>query len=116
LPGAGAGWSTLRLENGHYVDGELANSYSDLVYCAKLDGREALVYVLFEHQSTGDPRMPFRLLRYEVRIWDRWLDDQKGATTLPAIIPVVLCHAEGGWNKAVRWVSSMTCRRSCVLR
>jgi hypothetical protein len=35
-------------------------------------GGEALVYVLLEHQSTFDPRMPLRLLQYLVRVWEAW--------------------------------------------
>jgi hypothetical protein len=58
------------------------------------------VYLLFEHQSEADAMMPFRLLRYMVRIWERWLADNADARALPAIVPVVLSHAEGGWRVA----------------
>ena len=39
---------------------------------ATLDGRAAFVYVLIEHQSSPDPMMPLRMLRYVMRIWERW--------------------------------------------
>ena len=38
--------------------------------------------------------MPLRLLRYMLRIWDRWLGDHAGATRIPVILPIVLCHGE----------------------
>ncbi len=93
-------WSSLRLEDGHYVDEDLASRQSDLLYSASLQGHPALLYVLFEHQSTCDPLMPFRLLRYTVRVADRWLAEHQGSRTVPVILPVVMAHAEGGWQAA----------------
>ena len=65
-------WSTLKLEPGSFVDPDLRLSESDLLFSAKADGRDIGIYVLFEHQSTRDPRLPMRLLRYKVGIWHRW--------------------------------------------
>jgi hypothetical protein len=42
--------------------------------------------------------MSFRLLRYEVRIWERWLRDNPNARALPVILPVVLHHSVEGWT------------------
>jgi predicted transposase YdaD len=95
-------WATLHLTDGHYVDEDLVSRQSDLLYAAEIGGTSVSLYVLFEHQSTADPLMPFRLLRYMVRIWDKWLADRESRDerpkTLPAIVPVVLAHAEGGWT------------------
>jgi predicted transposase YdaD len=41
--------------------------------------------LLFEHQSSPDAAMPFRLLRYVVRIWERWRRDHPATTTLPFV-------------------------------
>ena len=90
-------WSTLSLEPGTFVDSHLTERETDLLYRMQLCGRDACVYVLFEHQSEVDARMPFRLLRYEVRIWEAWEKDNPGAP-LPPIIPVVLSQSKGGWT------------------
>jgi len=45
--------------------------------------------------------MPLRLLRYMIRIWDRWLKDHLDAKAIPVIVPVVLAHADGGWRAPV---------------
>lgn len=58
------------------------------------------MYVLFEHQSTNDPLMAFRLLRYLVRIWEAVLVEQPDRQRLPAIIPVVVHHSSSGWTAA----------------
>lgn len=49
--------------SGSFVDAELRWRHSDLLFTAPLEGRKAFVYVLIEHQSGGDPLMPFRMLR-----------------------------------------------------
>jgi predicted transposase/invertase (TIGR01784 family) len=54
------------------------------------------MYLLFEHQSTADRTMPFRLLRYMTRIWERFAKDAPGER-LPVIIPLVLYHGERAW-------------------
>lgn len=83
---------------GSYVDEALKERHSDLLFSVLLEGRAALIYLLFEHQSTVDGMMSFRLLRYEVRIWERWLRDNPGARALPVILPVVLHHSVDGWT------------------
>jgi predicted transposase YdaD len=93
-------WSTLSLTDGHYIDEDLASRQSDLLFTATVDGHPAALHLLFEHQSTPETLMPLRMLRYAVRILDRWLGDNPGATTLPVVVPVVLSHAEGGWHTA----------------
>ena len=98
---AAVDWRTLRVEGGHFVDDALAWSASDLLYSVKLGGERLLVYVLLEHQSSSDPHMVFRVLRYMVRVWEKFLEEHPEAKTLPVIVPVVLSHAEGGWNAAV---------------
>src|SRR5262245_56632449 len=91
-------WSTLAHEPGSFVDEQLAQHHADLLFSAQMAGRTAYLYVLFEHQSTVDPLMPFRLLRYTVRIWDQLLGEAPGAKKVPVTIPQVLHHSETGWT------------------
>lgn len=93
----------LALAPGSFVDTSLRWRHTDLLFTAPLDGRDALVYVLVEHQSSDDPLMAFRMLRYVVRIWDRYLDQNKHTklARLPAVIPLVVYHQHDG----CRWSS-----------
>jgi predicted transposase YdaD len=92
-------WPTLAPCAGNFVDPVLRERYTDVLFSVTWRGAgEALVYVLFEHQSTSDPRMAFRLLRYLVRIWERWLTDHPRAEALPVIVPVVLYHGAEPWS------------------
>ena len=45
--------------------------------------------------------MPFRLLVYEVRVWETYLREHPDAKRLPVIVPVVLHHSVKGWTAAV---------------
>ena len=94
-------FASLELCPGSFVDEDLAARHTDLLFNARFGGRPALVYLLFEHQSTVDAQMPFRLLRYMVKIWDAHLAKYPDAVRLPVILPVVLHHGERGWSAAV---------------
>lgn len=92
-------WTTLTLEPGSYVDEALARSHSDLLFSAKVEERPLLLYVLLEHQSRNDPHMPYRVLRYIMRIWERHIDGV--GHPLPLIVALVISHAPGGWTAPV---------------
>jgi hypothetical protein len=63
-------WSSLELEPSSFVDEHLRGRQADLLFRVGCAGRSAFLYILFEHQSTTDALMAFRLLRYMTRIWD----------------------------------------------
>ncbi len=93
-------WSTLELQPGSFVDDALQDRDTDLLFSATVGERQALFYLLYEHQSRPHPLMPFRLIAYAVRIWEAWIGEHPGADRIPAILPVVLHHGEGGWTAA----------------
>ncbi|HEX3764678.1 MAG TPA: Rpn family recombination-promoting nuclease/putative transposase [Kofleriaceae bacterium] len=91
-------WDSLGAETGSFIDSALADRHSDLLFSARLrTGEPALLYVLLEHQSTGDAEMPLRGLSYQVRIWERFLKRHPRAW-LPPILTVVVSHVRGGWR------------------
>jgi Putative transposase, YhgA-like len=95
-------WQTLTLRPGSFVDEALAYQHTDLLYSAGWgDGGEALVYLLFEHQSTlpTDGLMAYRLLGYQDRIWGHWRADHPKARTLPMILPIVMYHGLTPWSE-----------------
>ncbi len=80
-----------------FIDETLQVHYSDLLFAVRLlaDNRPAAVYVLFEHKSYPDVRVAFQLLRYMVRIWERWPKPSGG---LQPIIPLVVYHGQWEWR------------------
>jgi predicted transposase/invertase (TIGR01784 family) len=93
-------WGSLELQPTSFVDERLSGREADVLFTVSYDGRSAFLYVLLEHQSTNDPLMAFRLLRYLVRIWEAVLAEQPDRQRLPAIIPVVVHHSSSGWTAA----------------
>jgi len=96
-------FSTLKQCSGSYVDEALAGSQSDLLFSVNISGKPALLYLLFEHQSSVDKLMPLRLLRYVVRILERHVQDARTpslALPLSVVVPLVLHHSETGWTAA----------------
>jgi len=96
-------WSTLTLRPGSFVDLALKEQHTDLLYSATWrGGGELLVYFLFEHLSAPpkkDTLLAFRLLRYQVRIWEDWHARHQDAKSLPMIIPIVMYHGVTPWSE-----------------
>lgn len=80
--------NTLRLESGSFVEEDLRQYFSDVLYSLKTTGGDdGYVMVLVEHQSSPDKFMAFRQLRYAVAAMQRHLD--AGHKKLPLVIPVL---------------------------
>ncbi len=95
-------WSSLALEACTFIDPQFASSESDLLFHIRLHQSDAFLYLLFEHQSTEDPRMALRLLSYIVRIWERFAKTNAPPAKLPAILPVVLAQGKRPWKTSTR--------------
>lgn len=91
-------WSTLELRPGSFVDDALRARHSDLLFSAQVRKRQLFLYLLFEHQSTADPWMPLRLLKYMLGIWHRHVEKTPGARRLPVVVPIVVHHSDRGWK------------------
>jgi predicted transposase/invertase (TIGR01784 family) len=95
---------TLQLQTGSFVDADLREKFSDLLFSVELnnsvaDGasKQTLVYFLFEHKSQSDPLTVLQLLSYLVRIWEQRARD--GVQLCP-VVPLVVYHGETGWTAA----------------
>ncbi len=100
-------WSSLRLLEGTFVDDALRQSESDLLFEAGYGketerhgrGKDRLrLYLLFEHQSTPDVWMRYRLLKYCCRIWDADLRDDPRRTELQPVVPLVFYQGARDWR------------------
>jgi len=86
---------SLAIAKDSFVDPEMKDSYSDLLYRVSFScGTPGYIHFLFEHKSTPDRFLPLQLLRYMLGIWDLHRKQHrmpKGAQ-LPLVIPVVIYH------------------------
>lgn len=81
---------TLQLESGSFVEEDLRPHYSDILYSLETRSGTGYIYSIIEHQSTPDPLMAWRLLKYSIAAMQRHLD--KGHKQLPLVIPVLFYH------------------------
>ena len=91
---------SLELQEGSFIDDQLREQQSDLLFRARLlDGGETYIYLLFEHKSFVYHLSPFQVLRYQVRIWERDIRIAgRRAASLCPIIPIVVYHGQRRWT------------------
>jgi len=88
---------SVEIAKDSFVDEELGETLSDMLYRVRIAGNPAYVYLLFEHKSYPDPLIGFQLLKYMAGIWDLHLK-QHGGKTLPLIIPLLIYHGVRKWK------------------
>ena len=95
-------WSSLKWQSVSFIDDRLRDSESDLLYAIRrtADGASAWLYVLLEHQSTPDPWLRLRLLKYSIRIWERDRQRHPQEQQLRPIVPLVLYQGGRVWREA----------------
>jgi predicted transposase/invertase (TIGR01784 family) len=95
---------TFRLTKDSFVDANLKEFFSDLLYQVDFKGGDqGFVYILFEHKSYPAPDIAFQLLRYMTRIWEH--ASKQARDSLPAVIPVVLYHGRMNWRVPLNFAS-----------
>lgn len=87
---------SISLETTSFIDEDLQEFHSDLIYKVLLKGKEAFVYILLEHKSTPEPNVPFYLLRNMLKLWQCSIDNKE--KRLPLIIPYVFYHGKRDWK------------------
>jgi predicted transposase YdaD len=96
-------WDTLSVVPSSFVDARFKASESDLLFSVQIGECPAYLYILFEHQSTEDPRIALRLLGYMTRIWEKHAEENPHPAKLPAIYPLVLAQANRRWRVSPRF-------------
>ena len=79
-----------------FIDGELEEYFSDIIYQTHLSNQEALVTLLFEHKSYTVSFIHIQLLQYVINIWKQEIKD--GKIVLSLVIPIVIHHGEQKWE------------------
>ena len=98
---AGLDFDGLETLRDSFVDEELADHFSDLLFRVPTQdergrgGAPIQIAVLLEHKSYPEPQVALQLLRYMVRIWERAVAD--GEPLLPTL-SVVFYHGRAAWK------------------
>jgi len=80
-------FNTLKLEPCSYVEKNLSQHFSDILYSVKIAGTQGYIYTLIEHETMPRQLTPFKLLRYQIAIMKQHLD--QGHQALPIVIPLL---------------------------
>ena len=86
--------------NRKFVSVDYTNQESDVIY--KLKNKE--IFILVEHQTKIDKKMPIRILKYELEII-RSRMDENNRIEFPIIIPIVLYTGKQRWNAKINYPS-----------
>jgi predicted transposase/invertase (TIGR01784 family) len=81
----------LHYEPGSFIDDELQESLTDILYSVPYDGKKGLIYILVEHQSKPDPAMPLRMINYMLRIINKYYEER---SKISVIYPIVFYNGK----------------------
>lgn len=90
--------NTLIPQKDSFINPELEENFSDLLFKVDILNREGYLYLLFEHKSYQDKGISLQLLKYMVEIWETKRNKEQ-AKELPIIIPLVIFHGQKKWKQ-----------------
>ena len=89
--------NTLSLDKNSYIDENLKEYYTDLVYnCKNTKNVEIKISLLFEHKSYKPSNEYLQLLRYILNVWTY---EDKNKKKLSLVVPVIFYHGKEKWEK-----------------
>ena len=88
---------TLDIQKDSFIDENLKEVFSDMLFHAKINQRDGYLYFLFEHKSYTSRNVVLQLLNYMVRIWEQKAV-KENARQIPVIIPLLIYHGKEKWE------------------
>ena len=88
---------TLEICKDSFIEPDLKDYYSDMLYRVEFGESPGYIYFLFEHKSFSDRNIHLQLLEYMVKIW-RLGQKQGGFGKLSIVVPLVLYHGRSKWR------------------
>ncbi|NMA94449.1 MAG: Rpn family recombination-promoting nuclease/putative transposase [Clostridiales bacterium] len=88
---------TLELVKDTFVNKDLKESFSDLIYKVKIKDEDAYICFLLEHKSYKDKMTVFQIQRYILESW-MMIVQKENKDKLPIIVPLVIYHGKEKWN------------------
>lgn len=86
--------NNIEIRKDSFVENDMKEYFTDLLYKVDMDNREAYLYTLLEHKSTVEKSISLQLLRYMLNIWQK----ESKTEDLPVIVPIVFYHGSENWN------------------
>lgn len=96
--------NTLEISKDSFIEKELKEYYSDMLYTVRFKNDDGFIYLLFEHKSYADKLIQLQLFGYIHQIYRLYVKQNK-AEKLPVVIPMVLYHGLKEWDIGTRFSS-----------
>ncbi|MDN3030275.1 MAG: Rpn family recombination-promoting nuclease/putative transposase [Candidatus Tisiphia sp.] len=90
--------TSLKLEKDSFIEPDLSETISDVLFSVKFNDQDGYIFLLLEHQSTVDKMMAFRLFKYMINICDLYLTTNPKAKCLPVIYPLIIYNGKKKYN------------------
>ncbi|HGJ5866405.1 Rpn family recombination-promoting nuclease/putative transposase [Arsenophonus nasoniae] len=101
---------SLKVESGSFIDSEMKNYQSDILYSVSTTKGNGYIYVLIEHQSTPDKLIAWRLMRYSMAAMQKHLED--GNKQLPLVFPILFyCGEQSPHPYSTNWLDCFEDRK-----
>ncbi|PAV02349.1 ISNCY family transposase [Arsenophonus sp. ENCA] len=84
--------NSLKVESGSFIDSEMKNYQSDILYSVKTEKGKGYFYLLIEAQSSPDKLIAWRLMRYSMAAMHKHLE--AGNKELPLVFPILFYSGE----------------------
>lgn len=88
---------SLELEKDTFINEELKENFSDLIYRVKINNKNGYISFLLEHKSYKDKMTIFQVQRYILESW-MTIIQKENKEELPIIIPMIIYHGKEKWN------------------
>lgn len=96
---------TLEICKDSFIEPDLREFYSDMLYKVRFEDQSGYLYLLIEHKSPPDKQVVLQLLGYIRAIW--MLQLKQAGSPLPLILPLVLYHGPEPWPWSTDLLSMM---------
>jgi len=105
-------FDTLEISKNSFVDKELKEYFSDILYTVNIAGSNSYIYILFEHKSYNDSLTIIQTLKYIINIWELHLKQNKVKSKykirkLPIVLPVLLYHGKEKFSSGKQLIDNM---------
>lgn len=89
--------NSLKRCNESFVDEDLSNLITDMLFSTNFLGEQGYLYLLLEHKSWVERMLPFYVLRCQCRIMNYHVKSLK-ARNLPIIVPLLFYNGDEKYN------------------
>ncbi len=89
--------NTLESQKDSFINADLEEVFSDMLFKININNQEGYFYFLFEHKSYVSKNITLQLLKYMIEIWETKAK-KENIRELPMIIPLVIYHGNNEWK------------------